>query len=154
MWHDVGRVDGFNDWWHLSCFFHALKTLHLCSWYSLLHHWPRNAVRRWKILLLKQKVLGILNSNSVFLYVIIDPTPSQFTLFPLFPSFAPIPSVPGWGCDSAHSLLTFPPAHCGWCMACWNDVSAGLLFCLLCVWQAWVSVRLGSYLVRTNAELK
>lgn len=38
-------------------------------------------------------VVSRLNSNSVS-------TPSQLTLFPLFPSFAPIPSVPGWVCDS------------------------------------------------------
>lgn len=66
----------------------------------------------------------------------------------------------------SHSFLSSPlswgqrviqralPLRPGWCMACGNNVSAGLLFCLLYIWQAWVSVRLGSYLIRPNAGLK
>lgn len=47
-----------------------------------------------------------------------------------------------------------PSLRCCWCMACGNNVSTGLLFCLLYIWQPWVSVGLGSYLIRPNVALK
>lgn len=88
---------------------------------------------------------------TVLSYLIIFPFfhPPPFFLF----SHSFLSSVLGSVCDSGPPPPPIP-LHPGWCMACGNNVSAGLLFCLLYIWQAWVSVRLGSYLIRPNAGLK